>query len=824
MSTGRRIGIVVAVSLTLLALVGAGAWLFWLPSEIEDRVRAAAARRGLHAQVAGVSVGFDDVELRGVTLTAGEGALRLRIDALRTGVGPFDLASDGTAAIRRLTVHGVRVTAQLDDPSLPGAIEGLRPEAEDEEETSARAEGRHVSATDIEVLLRDEDGTLLEASGGEVTLLPEGVLRVAIGPLSIARGDPDGADIETASARAERSDDGWRLTEARVQHTRVRYAEREGEEQSPLWDRLRRHGRLLADDEAEQVDEAEQGDEDEPVDSDADSDDSDAPESPSSARAAVRVLELAGERLSEGAQLHLEDLAVVASSDEGETGVLSELDADVRALPEGRYRLEGQGRPGRGGRMSWDFTVEPSTLHAEGSLELSRVPFVLLVPVLPRLPWHQPEDARVDGNLRIEGSGVGRAHVSGHASIDDLALASERIAPTPVRRIRLAIEGDADWIPRERRLEVSRARLGLADAAVDITGSLEWPEDHYLIDATVTLPPTDCNAAVGAIPADLLGELAAFTFTGRIGGRVAAHVDSRDLDATTLQIHVANACEFQTAPQLADVRRFEAPFTHRVVEPDDTVFEMETGPGSAQWTPISEISPFFVHAVLGHEDAGFFRHEGFSTSSIRLALVRNLRQGRYVYGASTITMQLVKNVFLRREKTLARKVQEVLLTWWLESVMEKARILELYLNVIEYGPQVYGIRAAAQHYFGRLPSELGPAQSAYLATILPNPKAFHSHYEEDALPARHRRRTERFLRTLGSRGRYDQLAVDSAIADLEGFDFHQPGEPIGLIEPPVGTTAPLPIDGIWSVPDPWEEEEIDPDPTADEPDDGWDSP
>jgi membrane peptidoglycan carboxypeptidase len=210
---------------------------------------------------------------------------------------------------------------------------------------------------------------------------------------------------------------------------------------------------------------------------------------------------------------------------------------------------------------------------------------------------------------------------------------------------------------------------------------------------------------------------------------------------------------------------------------------METGPGTGAWTPFEQISPFLVQTVLGHEDGGFYGHHGFSVGAIRLALIRNLREGRYVQGASTITMQLVKNVFLHREKTLARKVQEVLLTWWIESVMPKDRILELYLNVIEYGPAIYGIRHAAWHYFGKTPAQLGPAEAAYLAMILPNPKAYHYQWAQNAIPESFRQRVARFIHTLGSRGRFDQATVDRGIAELATLAFHHGGElPVAVPE------------------------------------------
>src|SRR5690606_7442641 len=147
---------------------------------------------------------------------------------------------------------------------------------------------------------------------------------------------------------------------------------------------------------------------------------------------------------------------------------------------------------------------------------------------------------------------------------------------------------------------------------------------------------------------------------------------------------------------------------HEVQEPDGTMFSMTTGPGTANWVSIHAMSPYFIHAVLAHEDAGFFNHTGFSILSVDRALLRTLREGRFVLGASTISMPLAKNLFLNREKTLARKVQEALLTWWLETALTKKKLLELYLNIIEYGPGVYGIRHAARYYFGRDADELSP--------------------------------------------------------------------------------------------------------------------
>jgi membrane peptidoglycan carboxypeptidase len=228
-----------------------------------------------------------------------------------------------------------------------------------------------------------------------------------------------------------------------------------------------------------------------------------------------------------------------------------------------------------------------------------------------------------------------------------------------------------------------------------------------------------------------------------------------------------------------------------VTEPDGKVFEMETGPGTSAWTPIEAMSPYFVHAVLVHEDPQFFSHHGFSLINIRNALARDLKERRYAVGASTITMQLVKNVFLHREKTLARKIQEVLLTWWTERVMEKRDILELYLNVIEYGPGVYGIRQAAQHYWNRLPSELSPAEGVFLSTILPNPKKYHSYYDKNALSSSWMSQMRSQMKRMGERGAYDAKAVEYGMAEIEHFKFARDGAPAAPRIIP-GATAPLP--------------------------------
>jgi membrane peptidoglycan carboxypeptidase len=162
-----------------------------------------------------------------------------------------------------------------------------------------------------------------------------------------------------------------------------------------------------------------------------------------------------------------------------------------------------------------------------------------------------------------------------------------------------------------------------------------------------------------------------------------------------------------------------------------------------------------VAAVMTTEDGGFWKHKGFITSQFQAALRRNLEAGKIRLGASTITMQMVKNVLLSHERTLSRKLQEMFLTWYVEQSLTKQRIMEIYLNVIEFGPGVYGVTRAAQHYYGKLPLDLTPPEAAYLALMLPSPVRRHVNYCEGGLTPVFQAKMKRLLAIMHNKGRLD---------------------------------------------------------------------
>lgn len=142
------------------------------------------------------------------------------------------------------------------------------------------------------------------------------------------------------------------------------------------------------------------------------------------------------------------------------------------------------------------------------------------------------------------------------------------------------------------------------------------------------------------------------------------------------------------------------------------------------WMPLSRISPYLIKAVLIAEDDKFYRHEGFDYEALQKAVEKDIKAKKFKFGGSTISQQLAKNLYLSPSKNPLRKINEAVITWRMEKALSKKRILEIYLNVVEWGEGIFGVEAATRHYFGKPASELKPEEAARLAAVLPNPRKY----------------------------------------------------------------------------------------------------
>lgn len=165
-----------------------------------------------------------------------------------------------------------------------------------------------------------------------------------------------------------------------------------------------------------------------------------------------------------------------------------------------------------------------------------------------------------------------------------------------------------------------------------------------------------------------------------------------------------------------------------------------------KWVPYDQISRNLKRAVIASEDANFSAHEGVDWDALMKAYEKNLKKGKVVSGGSTITQQLAKNLFLSGSRSYFRKFQELIITYMLELLMDKVRIFEIYLNVVEFGKGIFGAEAAANHYYGISAANLGPAQAARLAVMLPNPRYYGTLRDSSYLA----KRTNVILQRMGS--------------------------------------------------------------------------
>jgi Transglycosylase len=357
--------------------------------------------------------------------------------------------------------------------------------------------------------------------------------------------------------------------------------------------------------------------------------------------------------------------------------------------------------------------------------ELGRVP-----QVLKGLPLVESEHATVGGRLGVVFAG-GIARLQGEVSLEGLNVDHPMLAKDTVRDLGFDLAFAAEIDPAAHRVRVDRAVLEREGIQLELTADLLHPPDrrHRRYRTHARVPPIPCQAVLDAIPAEFAPSLQGFVLDGEFDLDVRFDADYADLDRMVLdgRVGVEN-CVAKQVPAHASTERLGGGFTHRVTMRDGRQRSVQLFSQSGSFTRLQQISPHMVQAVLTTEDGGFWRHRGFLPSQFRTAMQRNLAAGKVRLGASTITMQMVKNVLLSHERTLSRKFQELFLTWWVETALSKERIMEIYLNVIEFGPGIYGVTRAARHYFGKYPEELTPPEAAYLALMLPSPVRRHVHY------------------------------------------------------------------------------------------------
>ncbi len=431
---------------------------------------------------------------------------------------------------------------------------------------------------------------------------------------------------------------------------------------------------------------------------------------------------------------------------------------------KGKITIDLEGSYGGAAAKLWSAHgwLAPFDRRGEVKVEAARFSLGRVASILGKTPVILPERTMVGGALKITYGG-GLLSLDGNLEVKQLSLFHPMLARTPVLDLngRVALECTLDL--KQKTLRLKLLNLHFRGVEARLSGTIQHLTGKPLVELEFQVPPTPCQKILDSFPPSLMPQLQGFKLRGTFAAEIKTKIDAQDLKNLTLKGKVGiRRCKVVQVPELMSAERLQGPFEHQVETLPGSMMVFLIGPDHPDFTPYHEISPNVVNVFLTTEDAGFFRHHGFIPSQFRAALARNLKHGGFRLGASTISMQMVKNVLLSHEKTLSRKLQELFLTWYLEQVLAKERILEIYLNAIEFGPGIYGIKMAARHYFGKLPAEITPLEAAFFASILPSPKRRYVQYCRGELSPKWDRYVRRILRRMAAKGHVDEQEMATA--------------------------------------------------------------
>ncbi len=288
---------------------------------------------------------------------------------------------------------------------------------------------------------------------------------------------------------------------------------------------------------------------------------------------------------------------------------------------------------------------------------------------------------------------------------------------------------DGTWRRAGGVVEIPEVHATLAGA--DLSGSIALRDldTDPVVDLALGVQHLNFAQLLGASGLGVPESLGVAPGGGQDLGSASIDVRVRGRPADPASLSVSPKVDFKPPRQMPPaILRLRGDFIFGSQDGSGPHRPIDVSPASPDFIALRDVPPLFVRTLLLSEDAGFYGHHGIDLRELQTALLTDWSRGGAARGASTITQQLAKNLFLSRDKQLGRKLQELAITFLLESALGKNRILEIYLNIIEWGPDLRGLRPAARRYFGREPQALTPAQMAFLVAIIPGPIKYQSSF------------------------------------------------------------------------------------------------
>ncbi|TDW50375.1 transglycosylase [Flavobacterium sp. 270] len=348
-------------------------------------------------------------------------------------------------------------------------------------------------------------------------------------------------------------------------------------------------------------------------------------------------------------------------------------------------------------------------------------------------------------NIEKDGSEL---HIDGYSSISNLKINHPKIA-------------SKDVVIKNARFDY-RFLLGNDFISIDSTSSMQLnkikvrpyvsynTEKDTVYTLKVDIPKMKAQDFIVSLPDGLFTHFQGMQATGNFDYKLDFKFNKNKPNTLVFDSKLNKEDLKITKYGEADLNKLNGEFVYRAIIQNVLQRPILVGNANPNYTPLDQISPYLRKCVLTTEDPSFFSHRGFINEAFKQSILKNIRTKKFSRGASTISMQLIKNVFLTREKTLSRKLEEILLVYILENnrIASKERMLEVYFNIIEWGPNVYGIGEASHFYFQKSPSSLSVDECLYLATIIPKPRKFMYQFNDEGNLKDYAIKNQKFLKNL----------------------------------------------------------------------------
>lgn len=425
------------------------------------------------------------------------------------------------------------------------------------------------------------------------------------------------------------------------------------------------------------------------------------------------------------------------------------------------------------GEMTYHATISPKSKHAGNLILFARLSDSLLQPALHQLKLQfrdlgmdsfsalfsplgiRTKALRISGEIDIQPE-YPRFDIKADLSLHGLRVDHKKIAHQPLDIDLAALQSKAGFDFESRTFALEHLSLMSKKLKATLSGNLNLSHASPHIDMSLTIPKTKCQDVLSSLPRQFIPKLEGMSLRGEIGTTLRIASDIRSFDKGKIDFNLKPfSCKVINDPPLADIKNFKtskASSKINVIGRDGQKQELILNQKNPNYIPYAKISKLIVGAFLSSEDQRFMYHKGFDLDLLKKALLKNLAEARFGRGASTLSQQLAKNLFLSHRRNLSRKFQEAVLTWRLEQKVSKKRILELYFNLVEMGPGIHGVEQAAKHYFNKSAKNLNPLEAAHLAALTPSPRPLALRFKNRQPGQAWNERLKRVLRIMRRRG------------------------------------------------------------------------